>query len=199
MHSQSANKQETIVFVRWFVIFICVWQSLFNIPDRAIELVLQFVGTFIRTVGSVSASPLIIAIAALFPTSMYLLRKYVKSEQREFIPYVVCPSCFSLYKRSECFERDESGGMVPKRCSFIKFKHHPHYSRRLPCNAHLFKKVHVSGGKVVYLPKYVYAYQPLKQSFGRLLQRPGFTEKLEHWRTRESREGEMSDIYDGQV
>ena len=72
----------------------------------------------------------------------------MKSEQREFIPYVVCPSCFSLYKRSECFERDESGGIVPKRCSFVKFN-----SRRLPCNAHLFKKVHVSGGKIVYRPK----------------------------------------------
>ena len=52
---------------------------------------------------------------------------------------------------------------------------------------------------MVYRPKYVYAYQPLKKSFARLVKCPGFVDKLEHWRNQEPEENSWSDIYDGQV
>ena len=198
-HEAQPKNATGTSLVRWFVIFICAWQTLFNISNRAIEMFLHFFGVLFKVLGTVSASPLIIAIATTLPVSLYLLRKYVRSEQNDYIPYVVCPSCFSLYKFVDCFEEDGSGERLPRRCTFVQFENHPHHHRRLPCNSHLLRKVHLNDGKVIYCPKYVYAYQPLKQSFARLVKRHGFTEKLEHWRFHESKENTLSDIYDGQV
>lgn len=129
------------------------------------------------------------------PSSSYLLQKYLMLKGEEFESYVICPACFSLYVLDECFEIDSSGERVPKRCSFVQFPNHPQSNRRILCNSPLFKKVHLSGGKTVY----IYAYQPLKKSLQRLLMRPGFAEKLEHWRNRETEADLVSDIYDGQV
>ena len=69
----------------------------------------------------------------------------------------------------------------------------------MPCNAPLLVRVNRSGGKSKYEPRFLYAYQPIKQSLQRLLKIPGFEEKLEHWRTRESVPHVLSDVYDGNV
>ena len=122
--------------VRWFVIFICIiWQT-FNISDRAIETCLRFFGTFLSVLGS---SSLVISVASALPVTLYLLRKYLKSERNDFISYVVCPSCFS--KLSDCFRVTSAGNKEPIRCSFVNYTHR---HRRLPSNAHLLRKVHLN-------------------------------------------------------
>lgn len=55
------------------------------------------------------------------------------------------------------------------------------------------------GGKIEYRPRYVCAYQPIKNTLQRLLNRPGFVNKLEHWRSRCRSDCMTSDIYDGDV
>ena len=55
------------------------------------------------------------------------------------------------------------------------------------------------GGEIEYRPRYVYAYQPIKNSLQRLLNRPGFVNELEHWRSRCRNDSMTSDIYDGDV
>ena len=94
--------------VRWFVIFICIWQT-FSLSDRAIEICLRFFGTFLSVLGSSSSSALVISVASALPVTLFLLRKFLKSERSDFISYVVCPSRFLLYKLSDCFQVRSAG------------------------------------------------------------------------------------------
>ena len=185
--------------IRWFVVFICLWQSVFTVSETAVGMLLQFFATFFQLLASLTSIPLLIAIAAGIPSSLYLLKKYVESDADCFIKYIVCPSCFSIYKLEHCFFENEFGEKLPKKCSHIQYPMHPQRNRRLPCSTPLLTKVHMSGGKVKYVPRYTYSYQPIKVSLQRMLDRPGFAEQLEQWRRRQSREGFMSDVYDGQV
>lgn len=173
---------------------------MFSISDKAIGLLLKFIFTLFKVLGILVSSNVVKSIAAQMPGSLYLLKNYnLESKEQQFISYVTCPSCYSLYKYNDCLGVDETGDLSPKRCTFVKFPDHPQRNRRLPCNTPLLKKVNMSGGKVKYVPRYSYSYQPIKQSLQRLLYRAGFSEQLEHWRTRKSTEGFLSDIYDGQV
>lgn len=105
----------------------------------------------------------------------------------------------ALYKFEDCFCIDGTGQTRPKKCTQVLFPNQPQRNRQLPCGTPLMKKINTSGGKVKYVPRYTYAYQPVKKSLQRLLHRPGFTEQIEHWHSRKCTEGYMSDVYDGQV
>ena len=107
--------------------------------------------------------------------------------------YVLLASRCS-YALDDCFEVDSLGDRLSRRCSFVQFPDHPQANRQISCNSLLLKKVHLSGGKIIYKPNFIYAYQPLKRSFQRLLMRPGFAAKLEHWRNREAEVDLLSDI-----
>ena len=195
---RETNKQ-VYSLVRWVTIFVCLWQALFTISDAAVELLLKFITTFLRLLASLIRVSLLSELVANMPGILYLLKKYLESDTESFTNYVVCPTCFTLYKLEDCFSLNEMGEKVPKRCSHVQFPNHPQRSYRLPCSTSLLTKVNMSGGRIKYVPRYTYAYQSIKHSLQRLLYRPGFTELLEHWRKRQSKEGCMSDVYDGQV
>lgn len=191
--------EQSYTLVRWFIIFVRLWQIMFNISDAAIKLLLKFVSTFFKLLATLTSLALIKNIASQLPPTLYLLRKYLQSDKQSFVKYTICPSCFSLYEYADCISEDETGEQTPKRCTYIQFPNHPQRNRRLPCNAALMTKVNLSGGKVKYIPRFSYAYQPIEQSLQKLLFRPGFSEQLEHWRTRTRAEGYISDIYDGEM
>ena len=48
-------------------------------------------------------------------------------------------------------------------------------------------------------PYKIYSYNSLKASVQRLLSRPGFLQKCEHWRNRSAASDILTDIYDGRV
>ena len=81
--------------IRWLVIFICMWQSVYNISSNAIQVLLKFLGAFFKTLGGLSTG-LAGTIGSLMPSSSYLLQKYLMFKDEEFVSYVICPSCFSL-------------------------------------------------------------------------------------------------------
>lgn len=172
---------------------------MFCIPDTAIALLLKFMAAFFKLLANLISSDILTALVAHLHGSIYLLKKYLGSKKQPFVSYTVCPSCFSLYDYEDCFTENEIGDKVPQRCTFVPFPNHPQKNRRLPCNAPLMTKINTSGGMVKYVPRYTYAYQPIQQSLQKLLNRPGFAEQLEHWRTRKPTEGYMSDIFDGKI
>ena len=183
--------------VNWLVAFLCIWQSLFEISDRVIQMLLKVLNVFFKILTSNSS--LLKYVSSGMPRSLFTFHKYLGTDKDEFVKYVVCPSCYSIYLFKDCFKVDDSGENVPIQCPFKHFPNHTHESRRLPCNAPLLFKVNKSGGKSVYKPRYVYAYQPIKQSLQRLLNTPGFAEKLEHWRARVTVSDTKADVYNGQV
>lgn len=184
--------------VQVMVMFVCLWQSVFKISDTALEIFLKFLSSLVKVLSG-STSSVITSLASMLPSSIYLLRKQSKHENCEkFIEYVVCPSCFCLYKMENCLTV-ESGEQVPKLCSYIKYPNHPLLAYRKPCDTPLLKKIRLFNGKVEYRPRYAYAYQPLKASLQLLLNRPGFADKLEWWRNRNSLDNKLSDVYDGNI
>jgi len=54
--------------------------------------------------GDHYASESIKDITENLPRSLFTLQKYLKTEQDNIVKYVVCPSCYSLYKLEDCFE-----------------------------------------------------------------------------------------------
>ena len=123
----------------------------------------------------------------------------MSDHQNQFLEYVVCPACFTLYKLEECKTKLSNFEILPKTCSYIKFPRHPILKYRRPCGSPLLKKIHLSNEKTDYRPRFVYAYQSIKTSLQRILNRPGFLAKMEHWRTRYSVTDRLSDVYDGNI
>ncbi len=185
--------------VKWFVIFICMWQSLFAVSDAAVQALLTFVAAFTKLLADHTTSAFLVSLAAFIPTSLHMLRKYIQTNRDNFTKYVVCPACFSIYLIEDCFLIDQTGEKVPKRCTFIRFPNHTRAYYRNPCNTSMFTKVNLSHGRVEYRPKYVYCYHSIKQSFQKLLHRPGFVDKLEQWRNRTPHDGLLADVYDGKI
>lgn len=129
-----------------------------------------------------------------------MLRKSIGSLNEEcFTEYVLCPACYTIYNQKECMTTDVSGEQIPKTCCFVKYPKHTMARYRRKCGSPLMKKVHLAGGKIKYRPLQVYAYQPLKSSLQKLLNRPGYAAKMEHWRDRPACENKLSDIYDGKI
>ena len=59
-------------------------------------------------------------VAANIPTSVYMRNKQLFGGGSEFIKYVVCPECHSLYKFEDCLEKRGSHYSV-KTCSVSTF------------------------------------------------------------------------------
>lgn len=66
--------------IRWLVIFFCLWQTMFTISDTAVGFVLKFIAAFFQLLATLTSSPLVIAVAAGMPATLYLLKKYVESD-----------------------------------------------------------------------------------------------------------------------
>lgn len=115
----------------------------------------------------------------------------------DFIEYVVCPKCLSVYYYEDCVY-SHHGQKESKACPYIAHPNHPHHSRRVSCGAMLLKKVKTGRGHKL-VPTKVYPYQPLCKSLTYLVQKEGFIDSCEMWRNREATENHLVDIYDGCV
>ena len=128
-----------------------------------------------------------------FPTSIFLLRKYINSKEA-FVRYVVCRECYSVYEYEKCVE-EHGTALLSKKCAY-----RCHQTYRKSCNTLLLKTVHLKGGIQKLIPFKVYCYMPLQVSLQKLLLRPGFAELCEQWRQREMVNSLiLRDIYDGTI
>ena len=100
----------------------------------------------------------------------------------DFIEYVVCPKCHSIYHYEDYFYVCH-GQKGSKACTHIPNPNHPHHSRRVNCDAILLKKVKTGRGSKL-VPNKVYPYQPLSKSLTCLVQKEGFLDSCEMCRNR---------------
>lgn len=131
-----------------------------------------------------------------FPQNLYALSKIVKSNV-DFMKYVLCTKCFSLYDYSECFTVVE-GNRVTKNCSFVEFQNHRLPQFRRPCNQPLLYEVALSSKKVL-KPYKIFCYKSLKSSLNTFVQRDNFEDMCETWRYCEKKDGILYDVYDGRM
>jgi hypothetical protein len=98
------------------------------------------------------------------------------------VQYAVCPKCASLKTFAE-FDADPV-------CRV------PHFGN--PCDEALGKQIPLLFGSKQ-IPKRVMAYNGIRDQLQQLFARPGFTDKLERWRSRDVPSGTFTDVYDGRV
>lgn len=96
--------------LKWIVLFLCVWQSVFTIPDTALEMMLSFLVTLLKVITDNASTAFITALATAMPASLYMLHKSFGSPVEDcFAEYVLCPACHTLYSQEECFIVNEDG------------------------------------------------------------------------------------------
>lgn len=84
---------------RWLLILILTWQLGHCVSAAAIGELLQFITKAFSVTESL-VSPIFIGLSA-FPASIYLAHKYLKIDCDNFIKYVLCQKCHTLYNYQE--------------------------------------------------------------------------------------------------
>ena len=116
----------------------------------------------------------------------------------DFVQYVVCPTCHSIYSYEECIVSRANGTKESKLCKHRPFPNHPHCSRRKECGTTLLRTVKTQGG--IYLkPRNIYCYRSIKSYLLQFYNRPNFDTLCEEWRSRLSTTNVLGDVYDGRV
>ena len=138
--------------------------------------------------------------ASEIPRSTLAAQKVLwKTNQDQFVEYVVCPSCHSVYEYKDCYII-RHGQKESKVCAHVAYPNHSQHSKRKPCGATLLKNI--KSGKSYKLSHIkVYPYQPLQNSLSYLVQKRGFLDACEKWRSRMPLipPTHLAHIYDGRV
>lgn len=81
--------------IRW------LWSPFCIISDNALESLPEFLRAVLDSLATVV--PTIGSFAALFSKSLHLLQKQLGIDKDEFVKYVVCPKCDTLYNFDDCY------------------------------------------------------------------------------------------------
>nr|XP_006817468.1 PREDICTED: uncharacterized protein LOC102805845 [Saccoglossus kowalevskii] len=181
------------------LLFAFQWQKLYGISDQGIQALIQFQKFFLRTVGTYIKINFPLNVAKSLPGTLYSMRKYIGLQRDQFIQYVACPDCHTLYHFNDCFKERNNGNKTILKCNHIIFPRHPHARKRKPCGTALLKKVCGKDGKEYVYPKKVYCYKNIIDSLQCFVKRTQFIEKCNVWKQRQSGHDILEDIYDGKV
>ena len=182
--------------LRISLIFFMLWASFYGISASALNhliKLLHYVFTILKKNVSTATEFL-----NSFPTSLYMLKKYLGFSEDAFVEFVICEKCGSLHTFKECFVRNRTGDDIPKLCNHIAFPNHPYPSLRKACSHHLLKEIRLKSS-LKYSAIKAYCFSPLKTSFMNILQRKGYLDMCEQWRNRVLPDTALADIYDGAV
>ncbi|XP_063077496.1 uncharacterized protein LOC134467584 [Engraulis encrasicolus] len=199
-HQPNIDKPEDHM-MKLLAFMLLTWQSTFKISDNAITSLLLCLKHFMFIIGNVLCADSLTAFANNIPKTLFTLRKWTGILRDNFLQYVVCPKCMSIYPHAETYETRRDGTKVCKTCDRKPFYNHPHKRSALgkKCGSALLRKVVSSSGKQYVNPIRSYCFNGVVRSLGGLVKRPGFAEKCEAWRKRKIPGGVLADIYDGQV
>ena len=184
--------------VRILMCFLLIWQAAFHVSDASLAMLVIFFHHFFRILSSMEDSRLISTLAGIWPKSVASIYKLMGLEKEEFVQYVVCPKCHSIYDYNDCFTYTHDGKRVSKTCQHRPFPQHPRKSQRKPCGSSLLRLVKTKKGTLL-RPWKIYCYRSLVSSLKQLLAKPNYINLCEQWRQRSSIGDLLGDVYDGQV
>ena len=156
------------------LVFITIWQFAFRVSNSAITSLLRFLHYFIIYMGKSFQCDALQEMGGSFPLMLSTVHKLIALQGNDFINFVVCPKCDSVYEYKDCLTVDESGQQVSKECSHVHFPNHPQVSRIKPCGTQLLKQIRTKSGYVLSRIR-VFPYKSLKKSIENLVKRKEFT------------------------
>lgn len=188
--SESIN-----VLTRVVCTFLVLWQSVYNVSDSAVEALLKLFSTVFNFLSNFSAA--LQTIVKIFPQNLYTMSKVLANSKSQFSKYVVCRKCFTLYDLNDCFLSVE-GRQQSKLCNHMCFPNHRLAYMRKTCKEPLLKDVGETGASK-FVPFKTYCYKSLKSSLETFVNREDFEDKCERWRSRQTQQNILHDVYDGNI
>ena len=173
-----------------------LWQSVYHVSNAAVSTLLKILKTWLQLFlkAFVSAPKQSEKFDTHIPTNIKAVQRALWNKtEDDFIMYVVCPKCDSLYDYTDCIHRNES-----KHCTNVAYPNHPMVRKRKNCNTQLLKKV--KRKRQTYSNK-KFPYQPIFKSLSYLINKEGFIDACKEWRNRLSvvPDSYLGDVYDGEV
>ena len=118
------------VLIYWLLLFLFSWQSGFSVTDSAMKMLLKFLSRFFWLVGTFNEDSFTSELAKHLPNTLYKLKKHLGLlNSDDFVKYVVCPKCKTLYDYQGCV-KNHFGRQVSAWCNFVPWFRYPHRSRR---------------------------------------------------------------------
>ena len=125
-----ALPQKTGVLLYWLLLFLFSWQCGFSVSDSAVEMLLKFLSRFLWIVGTFDENSAMAKVARCMPNTLYKLKKHLGlMNNDDFVKYVVCPKCKTLYDYKDCIQ-SRCGRQVSARCRFVPWSRHPQRNKR---------------------------------------------------------------------
>ena len=75
-----------------------MWQSVFNVTERALKALLHFLKYIILILGLAFQNPQLISMNDHVPVTLKKAEKLLKIDDRGITNYVVCTKCHSVYE-----------------------------------------------------------------------------------------------------
>ena len=189
---ENSSTQALTTLLQWLVYFLLLWQATCKISDNGLEWLLRVVFQFLHVMGITCKSEYVCQLAAMLPSSLYLLRQFVDFKCDNFVKFAVCPKCASVYQLENC-TRHVGGQIVSSLCTYKPFR-----SKR-ECGEALARKVILGSGKVSFYPHKLYCVNSVIDQVEGLLKRPGVPEMSEQWRERQLEDNIIADVYHGSI
>ena len=151
-----------------YTAFLLMFQTVFRISDRAMNILFSFLCTFLKMIGKCLSSDVLTSFSSRMASNLRQARTQAGGRQT-FVQYVCCPKCCSIYPKEQCVLKDRKGNISSASCSHVRFPAHPQHSKRLPCGTPLMKQLRTCSGNIILRPYMVYCYKSLIESLQVLL------------------------------
>ena len=169
-HSTSSYSIKKILSV--IIVFLLKLRIAFNVPDRAIIVLLRFF-KYLLMIGTAFNVPDLKSEVYL-PRSIHGCYSFLDLSESPFKEFIVCPSCNMLYGSAiHRLIHGTSSQRQSAKCSFTEFPNHPQQRFRLPCGAVLLNQVQ-RRNQISFKPRKIYYYYGLQPALSILLNRPNF-------------------------
>ena len=115
-----------------FLFFLFYWQSVFKVSNIAFTSLLRFLKLFFGVLGKAFTSQPLLDFSKHVPITFKDALSRSGISCSEFIEYVVCPSCHSVYEFQDCLEC-VAGEFRTRYCCHVAYPNHPQQLHRQPC------------------------------------------------------------------
>ena len=193
-NEDTEREKSTSEITILYAFILLSFQSIFQISDFAMSVLLTFMVTFLQITLKHYHAEHILPLCDELPHYTASARNILGHRKQQFNKYACCPSCFSLYS----WDSTKANEITNFTCNYIKFPNHPQTQHRKACGTQLVKAIKTTG-QSIYYPYLFYCYKPVLESLQDLLMRKDFISNCEAWRTRSVKYGVYQDVYDGQV
>ena len=114
-----SERQTAPLPIQQFLIFTLLWQFVFKISNTAIGCLLRFMKHLVRAIGIAFQCDSLINTVDVMPLCLQTVHKLLGISGNDFVAYVVCPSCQSVYRFEDCFISRPFGRSEAKTCCQI--------------------------------------------------------------------------------